>query len=584
MQSDGGVLYTQIESQLPTFIQNDHTQFTKFIEKYYEFLELNLITFTDLDLNEYKPIQESADVNYTATVTTGNNVYSNSANKFYLDGAVSPDLTIDPTKKTIFDQGDTTVLTHYLRISTTPDGTWGVGGEDLANTEVTYFSGLQEILFKDEAGNQLISEEGPDFVAELNDVARTIIEPNPDNSGKIYYYYCNVHAGMGGKLTFSNTSAYISLENGNTESANTNSNYIDYENANRQGEQFVSGETIEGANSGATGIVRGKYSTTQVYVEESNEGQFEVGETIEGLDSRVSANVSSYSRQPINASRNVKAFQDIDKAPAGFVELFRKEFLQGIPQDILANKREALKHIKDFYRAKGNENSFRYIFRLLYGKENISFYYPSTDILRLSDGRWTLDKSIKIATDIANNIGAFVGRKVVGEISNVVALVERSQGYQIGASGVTEFYLSGIDANNAIEGYTTFKVDETITTTTADDDGNYGSANTTGVLSDISIDAGGSNYLVGNDILVSGGGGAEAAAKVASVSDATISNFNIIDSGDGFTVGDTVAFVNEGTGGTGGAARINSIIPTFTTVHISDIINTFKDNRINSGI
>ena len=127
MQSDGGVLYTQIESQLPTFIQTDHTQFTKFIEKYYEFLELNLITFTDLDLNEYKPIQESADVTYTVTVTTGNNAYSNNVNKFYLDGAVSPDLTIDPTKKTIFDQGDTTVLTHYLRISTTPDGTWGVG-------------------------------------------------------------------------------------------------------------------------------------------------------------------------------------------------------------------------------------------------------------------------------------------------------------------------------------------------------------------------------------------------------------------------------------------------------------------------
>ena len=69
-----------------------------------------------------------------------------------------------------------------MRISTTPDGTWGVGGEDLANTEVTYFSGLQEILFKDEAGNQLVTEGGVDFVAELNDVARTIIEPNPDLS------------------------------------------------------------------------------------------------------------------------------------------------------------------------------------------------------------------------------------------------------------------------------------------------------------------------------------------------------------------------------------------------------------------
>ena len=35
--------------------------------------------------------------------------------------------------------------------------------------------------------------------------------------------------------------------------------------------------------------------------------------------------VNSYSRQPINASRNVKSFQDIDKAPAGFV-VFEKNF------------------------------------------------------------------------------------------------------------------------------------------------------------------------------------------------------------------------------------------------------------------
>jgi hypothetical protein len=41
--------------------------------------------------------------------------------------------------------------------------------------------------------------------------------------------------------------------------------------------------------------------------------------------------------------------------------------------------------------------------------------------------------------------------------------------------------------------------------------------------------------------------------------------------------------VNEGTGGTGGAAMVNSIIPTFSTVHISDIINTFKDNKIDSA-
>ena len=583
MQSDGGVLYTQIEGQLPSFIQTNHSKFTTFVEKYYEFLELNLLTFTDLDLNEDKPVQESADVTYVVSVTTGNNDFSANTNKFYLDGTVSPDVTIDPTKKTIFDQGDISLLTHTLKISDTPDGIWGVGGEENANTEVTYFSGIQEILFKDEAENSLVSEDAVPFCAELVDVARTIIEPNPDNAGKTFYYYCNTHSGMGGSIVFSNTSSYISLENGNTAVGNTNLNYIDYENPNRQGEQFLSGETIEGANSGAQGVVRGKYSTTQAYIQETNNGAFQVGETISGLESRVTANVSSYTRQPINASRNVKSFQDVDKAPLGFVELFRKEFLPGLPADMLSRKQDALKHIKDFYRAKGNEDSFRYIFRLLYAKEDISFYYPSTDILRLSDGRWTLDKSVKIATSLANNIGVFVGREVVGEISNVTALIEKSESYQIGATGVTELYLSGIDANNATSGYSTFKVDEKITTTTADDNGDYGSANTTGVLSGVSIDAGGSNYLVGDDVLVSGGGGAQAAAKVASISDATISQFDIIDAGDGYTIGDTVSFVNEGTGGTGGAARVNSIIPTFTTVHISDIINTFKDNKINAA-
>ena len=79
-----------------------------------------------------------------------------------------------------------------------------------------------------------------------------------------------------------------------------------------------------------------------------------MGESIAGQTSRVTANVSSYSRQPINASRNVKAFQDIDKAPAGFVELFRKEFLQGFSKNADINTANLLKHIKDFYRAKGN--------------------------------------------------------------------------------------------------------------------------------------------------------------------------------------------------------------------------------------
>ena len=565
MQLDGGTLYPQIKTQLPSFIQSNHTQFTSFIEKYYEFLELNLLTFNDLNLNEDKIIQEVDNVTYTVTVATGNNVYSNSANKFYIGGETSPTLNVSTGITYIFDQSNSTNEGHLLRISTTPDGRHTPDGEEYSN-------GVNVVAF------------GTPGTAG----AQTSLYVSPDISNTYLYYYCNNHSGMGGTVSVANGTPYISLENGNVTSTNTNPNFLDLENPNRQGEQFLSGETVEGSTSGAQGIVKGKFSTTQAWIEETNKGNFELGEKIVGQTSRVSANVTSYTRNALNASRNLPHFQDIDKAPAGFVELFRKEFLQSVPKNVLADKGQILKNIKDFYRAKGNEDSYKYIFRILYGKEDVSFYYPSSDMLRLSDGRWTLDKTIKIDNESANNIGSFTGRRIVGELSNVSALVERTITYQVGATEITELYLSSIDANNASYNANTdspassFYVNEEVKTTVLDSDGQYAFGNTTGILSGINIVAGGSNYSVGDELQLSGGGGKEAKVKVSSVTDATISTFNITDSGDGYSVGDAISFFNEGTGGSGGSARIQSIVKTANVFIDSQIINTFKEDKINS--
>ena len=198
-------------------------------------------------------------------------------------------------------------------------------------------------------------------------------------------------------------------------------------------------------------------------------------------------------------------------------------------------------------------------------------------MLRLSDGRWTLDKTIKIDNESANNIGSFTGRRIVGGLSNVSALVERTITYQVGATEITELYLSSIDANNASYNAntnspaTSFYVNEEVKTTVLDSVGQYAFGNTTGILSDISIVAGGSNYSVGDELQLSGGGGKEAKVKVSSVTDATISTFNITDSGDGYSVGDAISFFNEGTGGSGGSARVQSIVKT---------ANVFIDSQI----
>ncbi len=44
MRLDGGAIYTQVEELLPQFVQQNHPQFTKFVEKYYEFMEANHVS------------------------------------------------------------------------------------------------------------------------------------------------------------------------------------------------------------------------------------------------------------------------------------------------------------------------------------------------------------------------------------------------------------------------------------------------------------------------------------------------------------------------------------------------------------
>ena len=148
MITDGGILYSQIDSQLPQFVQTDHAKFSKFIEKYYEFLELNLITFTDVDLNGDAVIQESANVTYTITVATGNNAYSNSVNKFFVDGSVSPTIDLTPGTTYFFDQGDETNDGHYFHISKTPNGIHTAGGAQFTtdNRGDVLFCGNHDVI------------------------------------------------------------------------------------------------------------------------------------------------------------------------------------------------------------------------------------------------------------------------------------------------------------------------------------------------------------------------------------------------------------------------------------------------------
>tara|TARA_R100000995_G_scaffold74952_1_gene44126 strand:- start:1794 stop:3065 length:1272 start_codon:yes stop_codon:yes gene_type:complete len=108
---------------------------------------------------------------YTVTVASGTNSYG-TGNKFYIDGSVSPTLSLTEGQIYRFDQSDSTNGTHPLRFSTTANGTHAGGSE--------YTTGVTTSGTPGSSG------------------AYTQIEVA--SGAPTLYYYCTNHSGMGGQI------------------------------------------------------------------------------------------------------------------------------------------------------------------------------------------------------------------------------------------------------------------------------------------------------------------------------------------------------------------------------------------------
>ena len=108
--------------------------------------------------------------NYAVTVASGTNSYG-TGNKFYIDGSVSPTLTLNEGSTYWFDQSDSSNSSHPLRFSTTANGSHGGG--------VEYTTGVTTTGTPGSAG------------------AYTKI--TVASGAPTLYYYCTNHSGMGGQ-------------------------------------------------------------------------------------------------------------------------------------------------------------------------------------------------------------------------------------------------------------------------------------------------------------------------------------------------------------------------------------------------
>jgi len=210
------------------------------------------------------------------------------------------------------------------------------------------------------------------------------------------------------------------------------------------------------------------------------------------------------SKQPFDISSNLHNYRNIDNTIDDFVDYFRKEFLVNIPEEILANKALLLKNIKNFYLNKGNEASYKFLFRILYDQD-IEFYFPKVDILRASDGKWYEQKSIKIILSDVSLLQYFSGKKITGATSSATGIVESVLTYEDrGDTQVVEIVLSDIRG--------TFQTGENITFTYVDEvtgDTLTVSEEIIELYVGINLTEAGSGYFVDEQIIIRDGDGNE---------------------------------------------------------------------------
>jgi hypothetical protein len=176
--------------------------------------------------------------------------------------------------------------------------------------------------------------------------------------------------------------------------------------------------------------------------------------------------------------------RDIDTTVDEFVKYFEHEFLDGIPTDILTDKRKLVKHIMDFYRARGSENSFKLLFRILFN-EDVEFYYPKTDILKVSDGKWVIDNIAYVSS--VNGSSEYANKTITG--ASASAVVEKVEPVTVGTDELNKLYLCNVSG--------TFTANETVTISDQQE-------TIYGIITGASISNTGTGYSEGTTINVSG--------------------------------------------------------------------------------
>jgi len=226
-----------------------------------------------------------------------------------------------------------------------------------------------------------------------------------------------------------------------------------------------------------------------------------------------------------DTNRNILRDIDIDYTADEFIQYFKNTYLGDFPFISASDARFMVKHIVDYYRTKGTEESTKLLIRLLFNEE-ADVYYPSRDILKPSDSQWYRPEYIEVTRNPLTP--SFIDKRVIGSRSGAKAMIEGLVTKRIDGRYIDVLYISDPQG--------IFLKGENISPS--------GSLRNTptilGSMSRVRIMNGGRDNQIGDIIDVVGDFGKRGKVRVTETENATGRvNFDLIEGGSGYTLTST---------------------------------------------
>lgn len=250
----------------------------------------------------------------------------------------------------------------------------------------------------------------------------------------------------------------------------------------------------------------------------------------------------------------------VDLADDDFLEEYIKEFAATFPKNILVSRDVLLKHIREFYLAKGSETALKFFFTILYNTE-ITVEYPRIWIQKSSSGTWDSSDYMYVTAVNSFKLNLYddiLTATIVGQSSGAAAVINQ----------ITEIYINNnLSLKLDISSYEgTFDVSEDVILNI---DGKEIKESTIGLINSINILSGGNNYVEGDIVKIEGGSGYGSRGKVIEVTRGSFDTVEYVSGGTGYAVGDIVHAERTITGGHSFRGKVREVGPSGEIIRIS---------------